>query len=87
MTDRCQTQPIDKGYEDDVALYTEGFKKRMVETLTGPHAKTATTPSGEAGVSQPTLSRWLREAGTVTRAMAPTDDARQASSPTKRPYD
>jgi transposase len=87
MTDRRQTQPIDKGHEDDVTLYSEGFKKRMVEKLTGPRAKTATALSGEAGVSQPTLSRWLREAGTVKRAMPPTDDARQAPAPTKRPQD
>jgi transposase-like protein len=87
MTDGRQTQPIDKGHEDAVTLYTEGFKKRMVEKLTGPHAKTATALSGEAGVSQPTLSRWLREAGMVKRAMSPADDARQAPAPTKRPQD
>jgi transposase-like protein len=87
MTDRCQTQPIDKGHEDAVALYTEGFKKCMVKKLTGPHAKTATALSEEERVSQPTLSRWLREAGTVKRAMSPADDARQAPAPTKRPQD
>jgi len=86
MTDRRQTQPIDKGHEDDVAPYSEGFKKRMIEKLTGPHAKTATALSGEAGISQPTLSRWLREAGSVKREM-PRDDARQAPAPTKRAQD
>jgi len=86
MTDRRQTQPIDKGHEDDVAPYSEGFKKRMIEKLTGPHAKTATALSGEAGISQPTLSRWLREAGSVKREM-PRDDAREAPAPTKRPED
>jgi transposase-like protein len=86
MTDRRQTQPIDKGHEDDVAPYSEVFKKRMVAKLTGPNAKTATAVSGEEGISQPTLSRWLREAGTVKRAMSH-DDAREAPAPTKRPQD
>jgi transposase-like protein len=87
MTDRCQTHPIDKGHEDAVALYSEGFKKRMVKKLTGPHAKTATALSGEVGVSQPTLSRWVREAGTVVQAMSPPDDGEVVPPPTKRPQD
>src|SRR4051812_13349557 len=87
MTDGRQTQPIDKGHEEAVTLYTEGFKKRMVKKLTGPHAKTATALSSEAGVSQPTLSRWLRETGMVTRAMSSPDDAKLAVAPTKRPQD
>jgi transposase-like protein len=58
----------------------------MVAKLTGPNAKTATAVSGEEGISQPTLSRWLREAGTVKRAMSH-DDAREAPAPTKRPQD
>lgn len=71
-----------------MALYSEGFKKRMVKKLTGPHAKTATALSDEAGVSQPTLSRWLREAGRVTRAMPPPEDGQQVPpGPTKRPQD
>lgn len=88
MTDRRQTHPIDKGHEDVVALYSEGFKKRMVKKLTGPHAKTATALSGEVGVSQPTLSRWVREAGTVVRAMSPPDDGQEVPpTATKRPQD
>lgn len=71
-----------------MTLYTEGFKKRMVKKLTGPHAKTATALSDEVGVSQPTLSRWVREAGTVTGAMSPPDDGTQVPpAPTKRPQD
>jgi len=37
----------------------------MVERMSGPGAVTATALSREVGITQPTLSRWLREAGTV----------------------
>jgi transposase len=37
----------------------------MVERMTPPRAITATALSAEVGVTQPTLSRWLREAGSV----------------------
>lgn len=87
MTDRRQTEPIDKGHEDPVAEYSESFRNRMVEKMTGPRAKTATVLATEVGVSQPTLSRWKREAGTVKRTMSPPDDGKRAASPTKRPQD
>jgi transposase-like protein len=45
--------------------YTEGFRARMVERMTGPRAVSANALSLEVGITQPTLSRWLREAGTV----------------------
>lgn len=45
--------------------YTEGFRARMVERMTGPEAISANSLSKEVGINQPTLSRWLREAGTV----------------------
>lgn len=45
--------------------YTEGFRARMVERMTGPRAISANALSREVGIQQPTLSRWLREAGTV----------------------
>jgi transposase len=70
-----------------VAQYSESFRKRMVEKLTGPHAMTATALSTEVGVSQSTLSRWLRGAGTVVRTMPPSDDNKKASPPPKRPQD
>ena len=87
MTDRRQTQPIDKGHEDPVSQYSESFRNRMVEKLTGPHAKSATALSTEVGVSQATLSRWKRAAGTVGQTMAPPDDGKLAPAPTKRPQD
>jgi len=41
-----------KGPEDPVTLYSESFRNRMVEKLTGPHAMTATALSAEVGVPQ-----------------------------------
>lgn len=45
--------------------YGAGLKARMVRRMTGPQAMSATALSREAGIPQPTLSKWLREAGTV----------------------
>ena len=42
--------------------YNDGFKARMIQRLTGPEATSATALSRETGVSQATLSKWLREA-------------------------
>src|SRR4051794_30645620 len=47
--------------------YPEGFRARMVERMSGPRAGSATALSQEVGIRQPTLSRWLREAGSVGR--------------------
>jgi hypothetical protein len=46
-------------------VYSESFRKRMIERMSGPSAMSATALSEEVGVSQPTLSRWLREASKV----------------------
>lgn len=45
--------------------YSENFKKRMVQRMVGPHKVSAHTLSKEVGVSQPTLSLWLRKASSV----------------------
>lgn len=42
--------------------YARTFKDRMVAKMTGPGARTATSLSKEVGVSQSTLSKWLRTA-------------------------
>ena len=42
--------------------YTAGFKTRMVQRMAGREAITATALSREVGVSQSSLSQWLREA-------------------------
>lgn len=46
--------------------YPQGFKDRMVRRMAGPRAMTATALAEETGVAQPTLSRWMREASTVS---------------------
>lgn len=45
--------------------YTATFKRRMIARMTGPRAMTAAALAREVGIAQPTLSRWLRDAGTV----------------------
>lgn len=49
--------------------YSETFKRKMVQRMLGPGAKSATELSKEVDVHQVTLSRWKREASTLT-AMA-----------------
>lgn len=48
-----------------MTIYSEAFRDRMVEKMSGPRAVTACLLAKEVGVPQPTLSRWLREASTV----------------------
>ena len=45
--------------------YTDTFRARMVRRMLGPKAVTATALAEETGISQPTLSRWLRETASV----------------------
>lgn len=45
--------------------YTEAMKARMIKQMTGPRARSASTLSEDTGIPQPTLSRWLRSAGTL----------------------
>jgi transposase len=66
-----------------VQQYSENFKARMVERLVGERAISANALSQEVGISQATLSRWLREAGSVA-TVSKKDDAKPR---TKRPED
>ena len=43
--------------------YSEDFKDTMIQKMTGPGARSATALASEVGVSQSTLSRWLRDRG------------------------
>lgn len=45
--------------------YNDSFKAAMVSKLSGAEAKSATALAKEVGVSQNTLSRWLREHATL----------------------
>jgi transposase len=48
-----------------VPEYSEAFKARVVPRLVGPHAVSANALAKELGVSQESLSRWLRQARSV----------------------
>jgi transposase len=43
--------------------YSEMFKRKMVQKMTGPQAISATALSRQVDISQTTLSKWLRQAG------------------------
>lgn len=45
--------------------YSENFKRKMVQRMSGPRPISATALSKEIGVAQATLSRWLLAAGTI----------------------
>jgi transposase len=53
-----------------MSSYSAGFKARMVQRMAGPEAISATALAREVGVSQNTLSRWLRKAS-VPRPTVP----------------
>lgn len=50
--------------------YSEAFKSKMVQRMSGPRAKTASALAPEVGVPQPTLSRWLRAAQATVEVMS-----------------
>jgi transposase len=60
--------------------YNNGFKARMVQRMAGPEGISASALSKDVGVSQSTLSRWLREARTVA-SMGGTQNKREGKSP------
>lgn len=45
--------------------YSQAFKTKMVRKMIGPEALSANALAEQTGISQPTLSRWLRESGKV----------------------
>jgi transposase len=47
--------------------YSDGFKSRMIQRMTGPRAPSASALSHEVRVPQPTLSAWLRKARRLAR--------------------
>lgn len=63
--------------------YSEKFKARMVERMTGPRRVSANALSKEVGVAQPTLSLWLRTAGNVA-SVSNDDEIRRGA---RRPED
>src|SRR6056297_1972829 len=47
--------------------YTSSFKEAMIQKMSGPNARSATSLAEETGVSQTTLSSWLRRYGTMDK--------------------
>ncbi len=45
-----------------VEPYTEAFKSKMVQRMAGPERRSASSLATEIGISQSTLSAWLRQA-------------------------
>jgi transposase len=64
--------------------YSEGLRIRMVERMTGPAAMSAGALAQEVGISQATLSRWLRAARLVSVAKKKSK-SRGSSSEERRP--
>jgi transposase-like protein len=62
--------------------YSDSFKSKMVRRMTGPEGLSANALSLEMGLSQPTLSRWLREATSDMVSTMPNTQPKK-----KRPQD
>src|SRR4051812_5830021 len=62
--------------------YSDKFKRKMVQRLSGPHAASANALSRETGVAQGTLSRWLIAAGTINGVT----DKRKNKAPSTSPF-
>ena len=66
--------------------YSAAFRNRMVKRLLGPNAMSATALGQETGLHQATLSRWLKEASTITRTM-PRKKRAPSAPPSKQPQE
>ncbi|MFY2556691.1 transposase [Corallococcus terminator] len=61
--------------------YTDAFKTQMVKRMVGPSGVSAAALARQVGVSQPTLSQWLRAANRVA-VMTPPSDEKKPAPPT-----
>jgi hypothetical protein len=64
--------------------YTDRFRARMLRRMLGRKVITATAMAEETGLSQPTLSRWLRETASV-QAMSTRDRPPSRGAPPPAP--
>jgi len=70
--------------------YSQAFRQKMVQKMTGPRARSASQLAAEVGLPQPTLSRWLREATTVEtmkRKRKSQSPKKPAAAAPRRPQD
>lgn len=73
---RCRNRA--RGTKVTVIPYSQQFRNRMVQKLVGAHAVSATALSAEVGISQGTLSRWLKQAATIPSTMSSADNDTKA---------
>ena len=64
-----------------MSTYTAGFKARMIQRMAGPERTSATALAKEVGVSQNTLSRWLRQASEAQPTVPPMSKKKHPSRP------
>lgn len=69
--------------------YSKGFKDRMVQRMSGVRPISAGALAREVGISQPTLSKWLRQAclGHPPRFLEPHSCEEVMTMSAKRPQD
>jgi len=68
--------------------YSDAFKSKMVQKLADPRGPTANQLAQEVGVPQTTLSRWLRQAGSIAaREIVAFADHPRSAMTAKRPQD
>ena len=69
--------------------YTEGFKRKMIQRMLKPGGPSASALSQEVGVSQSSLSTWLRKAKENGRGEAslPRPERKDEAEMKKRPQD
>ena len=63
--------------------YSQTFKRKMVQRMLGPNARSATSLSREVNIHQATLSRWLRDATTMNAMSTPKPPIPPASKPVR----
>jgi len=61
--------PLGRRTESEVK-YTTAMKNRLVQRMVGPNAISGSAVARETGVSEATLSRWRRQASTVSSVSA-----------------
>lgn len=66
--------------------YSNAFKARMVQKMTGPNAMSAAALARDVGICQPTLSRWRRDAAATVQPMH-TKQGQETTPAAKRPRD
>jgi transposase len=66
--------------------YTDGFKAQMVKRMVGPGAVSASVLARQVGVSQPTLSQWLRGANRVAAMPPPPEEKTPATPPAPKKW-